>query len=642
MGMPASCLCCIAATALWAGPADAQAPLVELSLEDLGKVTVTSTAKREQRLADAPASLYVISADDIRRAGVTRLPEALRLAPNLQVAQVYGSGYAITARGFNANSANKLLVLIDGRSVYTPLFAGVFWDVQDVALEDVDRIEVSSGPGSTLWGVNAVNGVINIITRRAAATRGTLASVAVGTEERSALLRHGWSLGEQGAMRLYLKRTDLNHGETAAGTRVDDAGHMLQGGFRAGWTQGDHRFTLLGNAYRGNHGQPLPGSISLTGINFALDTIRLSGINLLGRWQRPLAGGDLSVQAYVDRTVRVTPPTFDETLHIADLEVQYTLRPAPAHTLVLGFNHRRSEDAVGHGTPQFAFLPAQLNQSWTSLYAQDEIALADSLRLTLGARAERNDYTGHEFLPNLRLAWKPAAGQLLWASAARTVRAPSRLDRDVYVPAQPPFLLDSGAGSFRSESADVVELGYRGQPLPALTLSATAFHADYDHLRTQELRLNPTKVFYGNGMRGRVSGLEAWGSLQATPWLRLHGGLTLLKPRLALKPGSIDSGDSVAVAEGAMPRRQWQLRAAFNLPRSAELDLMLRHASALARPDVPAYTAVDLRVGMPLTPDVDIALTARNLTGGHGEFTAVQTRNEFGRSVLLQLRTRFD
>jgi iron complex outermembrane recepter protein len=642
MGKPASRTCCIAAAALWIGSAGAQPALVELSLEDLGQVTVTSTAKREQRLADAPASLYVISADDIRRAGVTRLPEALRLAPNLQVAQAYGSAYAITARGFNANSANKLLVLIDGRSVYTPLFAGVFWDAQDLALEDVERIEVSSGPGSTLWGVNAVNGVINIITRRAAATRGTLASVAVGNQERSAVLRHGWSLGEQGAMRLYVKRSDMAHGETAAGSRVEDAGHLLQGGFRAGWTQGEHRFTLLGNAYRGNHGQPLPGSIALTGINFALDTIRLSGINLLARWLRPLGSGELSVQGYVDRTVRVTPPTFDETLHIADLEVQLTLRPAPAHTLVLGFNHRRSEDAVGHGTAQFAFLPTQLNQSWTSLYAQDEIALADSLRLTLGARAERNDYTGSEFLPNLRLAWKPAPGQLLWASAARTVRAPSRLDRDVYVPAQPPFLLDSSAGSFRAETAEVVELGYRGQPLPALTLSATAFHADYDHLRTQELRLNPTKVFYGNGMRGRVSGLEAWGSLQAAPWLRLHAGLTLLKPRLALKPGSIDSGDSVAVAEGAMPRRQWQLRAAFNLPRSAELDLMLRHASALAKPDVPAYTAVDLRLGAPLAPGVDVALTARNLTGSHGEFTPVQTRNEFGRSVLLQLSKRFD
>lgn len=641
MGLSPGRPCCVAAAVLWAGAASAQAPLVALSLEELGHVTITSAAKREQRLADVPTSLFVINADDIRRAGVTRLPEALRLAPNLHVAQVSNDGYAITARGFNANSANKLLVLIDGRSVYTPLFAGVFWDVQDVALEDVERIEVSSGPGSTLWGVNAVNGVINIITRSATATRGTLVAAAAGNRERSALLRHGWALGDEGAMRLYLKRTDQNPTETAAGTRVDDSGHLLRAGFRADLGRaGSDRVTLQGNAYRGDHGQPLPGSISLTGINFALDTIRVSGANLLARWERPLGSGALSVQGYVDRTVRANPPTFDETLEIADLEVQYTLRPMTGHTLVLGANHRRSQDVVGHGAPEFAFLPERLSQSWTSLYAQDEIALTAGLRLTLGARIERNDYTGNEFLPNLRLAWTPAPGHMGWASAARTVRAPSRLDRDIYVPAQPPFLLNGGPG-FRAETADVLELGYRGQPLQALTLSATAFHGSYNHLRTSELAPSRTSVFFGNGMRGRVSGMEAWASLQAAPWLRLHGGLTLLRPRLQLKPGSVDNGNSVATAEGAMPRRTWRLRAAFNLPRDAELDVVLRHVSALNTPEVPAYTAVDLRLGQRVSADVDIALTAQNLSGSHSEFSPAQTRSEFGRGVQLQMRMRF-
>ncbi|KQV61246.1 hypothetical protein ASC95_04860 [Pelomonas sp. Root1217] len=625
---------------MWAGPAVSQAPLVDLSLEELGNVTITSTAKREQRLGDAAASLYVITADDVHRAGVTRLPEALRLAPNLHVAEVYSGAYAISARGFNANSANKLLVLIDGRSVYTPLFAGVFWDVQDVALEDIDRIEVSSGPGSTLWGVNAVNGVINIITRSAAATRGTLASAVAGSRQRAAVLRHGWALGDGGSMRLYVKHTANDHTETAAGARVEDAGHMLRGGFRADWGRNDDRVTLQGNVYRGNHGQPLPGSINITGVKFALDTISLSGANLLARWERPVGGGELSVQGYLDRTVRVTPPTFDETLEMADFEVQYALRPAPEHTVVLGLNHRRSQGRVGHGAPQFAFLPERLNQAWTSLYAQDEVALNPALRLTLGARVERNDYTGNEFLPNLRLAWKPSPGQLWWASAAHTVRAPSRLDRDIYIPAQPPFILNGGP-AFRAETANVLELGYRGQPLPAVTLSATAFHGDYDHLHTQELAPSGTSVYFGNGMQGRVSGLEAWGSLQAAPRLRLHGGVTLLRPHLQLKPGSIDTAGSVAAAEGAMPRQMWRLRAAFNLPRDTELDLMLRHVSALRAPDVPAYTAVDLRLGGRVGRDIDVALVAQNLLGSHGEFTAVQTRTEFGRNLMLQLRKRF-
>ncbi len=648
MALSRSGPCCVVAAALSAvlaaDPAVARSPLVDLSLEELSNVTITSTAKREQRLAEAPASLFVITADDIRRSGFTRLPEVLRLAPNLQVAQAYNGGYAISARGFNGNSANKLLVLIDGRSVYTPLFAGVFWDAQDVALEDVERIEVSSGPGSTLWGVNAVNGVINIITRSAADTQGTLASAAVGEHDRSVLLRHGLALGGGaggGNLRLYLKRSDNGHTETTAGSRVDDAGHLLQGGFRADWGRSGDGFMLQGNAYRGNHGQPLPGSISLSGVHFALDTIRLSGANLLARWERRLGGGDLRLQGYLDRTVRVTPPTFDEGLTIGDLELQYTLRPTPAHNVVLGANHRRSRDHVGHGAPEFAFLPARLNQAWTSLFAQDEIALAEGLRLTLGTRVERNDYTGSEVLPNVRLAWQPAPGQLWWASAARTVRAPSRLDRDAYVPAQPPFLLGGGPG-FRAETADVLELGYRGQPLAALTLSATLFHGDYDHLRTQELAPSRTSVYYGNGMQGRVSGLESWAVVQAAPWLRLHGGLTLLRPSLHLRPGSIDTADSVSVTEGAMPRQAWQLRAAFNLPREAELDVMLRHVGALASPAVPAYTAVDLRLGGRLGPDTEVALSGRNLLDrGHAEFTPLETRSEIGRQLLLQLRTRF-
>ncbi|MBV8036133.1 TonB-dependent siderophore receptor [Roseateles sp.] len=622
-------------------PARAQSSLVYLSLEELGNVTITSAARREQHLADAPASIFVITADDIRRSGATRLPEALRLAPNLQVSEVYAGGYNITARGFNANSANKLLVLIDGRSVYSPLFAGVFWDVQDVVLEDVERIEVASGPGSTLWGVNAVNGVINVITRSAADTQGTLASVSGGRRERSAALRHGLGLPGGGALRLYVKRSDLSATETAAGAPVADAGHMLQGGLRADWGGTGDRFTVVGNAYRGNHGQPKPGTIVINGASFALDTIRLSGANLLARWETTLAGGELSVQGYLDRTARVTPPFFDDTLTTADVELQYTLRPARGHTLVLGGELRRSRDRVEHGSPMFAILPERLNQAWSSLFAQDEIALTDELQLTLGARVERNDYTGSEFLPSLRLAWKPSRDHLWWASVTDTVRAPSRFDRDVYIPDRPPYLLGGGP-DFRSETARVLELGYRGQVLPAVTLSATAFHADYDQLRTQELAASRTSLYFGNGMKGRVSGVEAWGIVQAAPWLRLYGGIALLHPNMALKPGSHDTGGSVAATEGAMPRRQWQLRAAFDLPRETALDLMLRRVGELAAPAVPAYTTADLRLASRLGADTEIALLCQNLFDrAHGEFTAVETRTQLRRNLMLQLHMRY-
>jgi iron complex outermembrane receptor protein len=634
---------CVAALAACAAPwaAAAQSSLVDLSLEELSHVVITSAAKREQRLADVPNSLFVITAEDIRRSGFARLPEVLRLAPNLHVAQVYNSGYAVSARGFNANGANKLLVLIDGRSVYTPLFGGVFWDALDVALEDVERIEVVSGPGSTLWGVNAVNGVINIITKNAAATRGTLTAATLGARERSATLRHGLALGDGGNLRFYVKHTEQRHTETAAGLRVDDAGHLTQAGWRADWGGPGGRLTVQGNAYRGRHGQPEPGSIHVDGVDFDLDDIRLSGANVLARWDTTVGGGQLSLQGYLDHTERVTPPSFDERLTLADIEAQYTLRPAPAHTVVVGASHRRSRDRVGHGAPEFAFLPARISQAWTSVFAQDEIQLNERLRLTLGARLERNSYTGNELLPNARLAWQPDPAHLWWAAVARTVRAPSRLDRDAYIPAEPPFLLYGGP-QFRAETADVLELGYRGRPMPAVVLSATAFQGDYDHLRTQELAPSNTQVFFGNGMRGRVRGLEAWGSWQANPWLRLHAGMTLLQPRLSLKPGSRDTGDSVAVAEGAMPRRIVKLRAAVDLPRDAELDLMLRHVGALSAPTVPAYTALDLRLGWQFGTGTELALVGHNLQNrGHGEFTDLATRSDIGRSLLLQWRMRF-
>jgi len=651
MGVSPTRPCRIAAVALPAllatGPAMAQADLVNLSLEELGNVVITSTAKREQRLGDAPASVFVITADDIRRSGATRLPEALRMAPNLQVAQVTTNDYAISARGFNSQSANKLLVLIDGRSVYTPLFGGVFWDVQDLPMENIERIEVVSGPGSTVWGVNAVNGVVNVITRSAAQTPGTRVSAGAGNRERLAALSHGLALPNGGGLRLHLKHTELRPTETANGTPVDDAGHMTQAGFRADWGGSGDRVTLLGNAYRGRRGQPLPGTVAVAGSRFQLGAISLSGANLLARWERPLPEGMLSAQAYFDRTAREVPPTFDETLEIADLEVQYTRRPVPEHQLTFGANYRRSRDHVDNNTPSFAFLPKRLNQTWPSLFAQDEIMLAPGLHLTLGTRVERNDYTGTEILPNLRLAWKASPRHLWWTSLARTVRAPSRLDRDIYAPAEPPFVL-AGGPNFQAETAKVVELGYRGQPLDALTLSATVFHADYDRLRTQNLAASRTSVFFGNGMYGKLDGIETWGSLQASPALRLHAGFTRLWPRMRLRPGVIDTAFTLAATEGAMPRHQAQLRAAFDLPRDAELDLLLRHVSRLIVPDrtafgeVPAYTAVDLRLGARLGAATELTLTAQNLFDrGHGEFAKVATRSEFGRGVLLHVRSRF-
>jgi len=639
MSAPRACLCALLVAA--GARAEQKAPpLVQLGLEDLMNIEVMSVSKRPERLSDAAASIYVITGDEIRRSGATTLPEALRLAPNLQVAQVSAYGYAITARGFNNTSGNKLLVLIDGRSVYTPLFSGVFWDAQDVLLEDIERIEVISGPGGTLWGVNAVNGVINIITRPAAHTQGGVAAADSGNRGADAALRYGGSLSDGGAFRAYAKYATRNHTLTPSGEAKTDAWHKVFGGARADWSRARDQLTLFGNAYKGAEGQPLPGAIAISGVSLPLDTVPIAGVNLLGSWKR-VFGNDssLTVQAYYDRTERTVPPTFAERLDLADLQFQHSLRWGGRHAVAWGAEYRRSKDRLVNST-YFAFLPARVSQQWASLFAQDEIALLKRLRLTLGARIERNDYTGTEFLPNVRLAWKLAPAQLLWTAASRTVRAPSRLDRDAFVPGQPPFLL-TGGPDVRSEVAKVLEIGYRGQPWQAASLSLTAFHADYDHLRTQEIAPSRRSVFFGNGMEGTMRGAETWLTQQASPRWRLSAGFTAMQEQLRLKPGSNDA-NAVIGQRGRDPARSWRLRSSLDLPHHGEFDISARRVAALSSPYVPSYSAVDVRYGWTPSPKWELSLAAQNVTGrGHSEFTNVSTRSELRRSVLFRALTRF-
>ena len=612
--------------------------LSDLSLEELSNIQITSASKRAQRLSDAASSVFVITSADIRRSGATSLAEALRLAPNLQVARASASEYAISARGSNSSSANKLLVLIDGRAVYTPLFAGVFWDVQNVPLEDIDRIEVISGPGGTLWGVNAVNGVINVITRPAESSQGKLLAVDAGTQDTRVSARYGGRSEGGVAYRLYASRADLRHTETATRSVVSDTTHHTQAGFRADWTQRADSFSLMGDVYTGRREQPLPGTIAISGVKLDLGTISVSGANLVGRWERRLDGGAaVTLQAYYDRTERTVPPTFADKLDVVDAQLQYSARAMGIHTPTWGAEYRYGLDRVTNST-YVAFLPERLNQKWISLFAQDEIALREDLRLTIGARAEHNDYTGTEFLPTARLAWKWAPKELLWMSASRAVRAPSRLDRDTFVPGQPPFLLRGGP-EFSAETAISYELGYRGQVTADLTVSATAFHASYDRLRTQEVDPSFTYVFFANGMEGSTSGLEIWGSYQGTQTWRVQGGFSRLWQDMRLKPGSNDE-QAVAAAEGANPAQMWSVRSMHEI-YGTELDLTLRHVSALSAPDVPSYTALDLRFGWHLRPGLDFSVGGLNLLwSGHGEFTDLSTRSYFRPAVFAKLEWR--
>lgn len=603
------------------------ANLADLSLEELGNIEVTSVSRRAERLADAPASIYVITGEDIRRAGVNSLPEALRLAPNLLVARTNANSYAVSARGFNNAVGNKLLVLIDGRTIYTPLFSGVFWDAQEVMLEDVERIEVISGPGATLWGANAVNGVINVITRAARDTEGGLLTAGAGNREYGGAFRYGGKFGADGHYRVYGRGFEQQNTERANGTSVADGWNKGQAGFRADWGGTSRNFTLQGDAYSGDLEQVAPGKT------------KIEGINLLGRWNQQLASGsDLRVQAYYDRVVRDQPGSFREELDTLDFELQYAVKPARKQRLLWGAGYRHASDRVQNSSA-LAFLPAHRNLSWANLFVQDEIALGDGWDLTVGAKVERNVYTGAEFLPSARLSWKPSANQLVWGALSRAVRAPSRLDRDFFVPGAPPFQI-AGGPSFQSEISKVMEIGYRAEPMSALSYSITAFHHIHDHLRSLELRPGGSIVF-DNQIEGTTNGIETWGTYQATRAWRLSGGLMMLKQHLRLKPGSTDIGGVNALEND--PNHQWMLRSTVDITPRHEFDVMVRRVGGLPNPAVPSYTAVDARLGWRPSREFEMSLTLQNLFDSeHVEFGAAPGRSGFVRGLFLKLlwRTR--
>jgi iron complex outermembrane receptor protein len=595
--------------------------LADLSLEQLGRINVSSVSRRQERLLHASASVYVVTAEDIRRSGARTLPEALRLAPNLQVARTSAGQWAISARGFNNAIGNKLLVLIDGRTIYSPLFSGVFWDAQDVMLEDVLQIEVISGPGGTLWGANAVNGVINITTRPAADTQGALVALASGNDRRDGAVRWGGKIGDA-AVRIYGMGLERDDTTKAGGAAIADSARKQQVGWRVDWGRSRDDFTLQGDSYRGGSAPGTPVSPLL------------SGSNVLARWTRQLGdGASWRLQAYFDHSRRDEPLTFRDEMNVFDVEWQHNLAPLGDHRLMWGAGRRDARDRTDTSL-LVTFNPAQRRLSWTNVFARDEITLGHDLQATVGAKMERNVYTGWEFLPSARLSWTPSEQQLGWVALSRAVRAPARLDREFFFPGRPPFFIIGGP-NFESEIAKVLELGWRAQPTPALSYSVTLFHHRYDRLRSGA----PAPAMVQNMIEGSTEGVEAWGHWQVTSNWRLSAGLNELREHLRVAAGSPDPVGPSAL--GNDPRHQWQLRSSLNLARGHELDVGVRHVGALPQPAVPAYTAVDARWGWHVSPAVEVSLTLQNLFDrNHIEFGDLAAASQSRRAGWLKLLWR--
>lgn len=621
--------------------------LKKLNIEQLMDIDVTSVARHPEKLLAAPSAIQVVTGDEIRRSGASNIPEALRLADNLEVAQKGSHDWGISARGFNTDLANKLLVMIDGRTVYTPLFSGVFWDVQDYLLEDIDRLEVISGPGGTLWGANAVNGVINITTKSARDTQGLYVEGGGGTELRDfGGVRYGGTLAPDVYFRVYGKYSDRGGAVLANGSDASDAWNIGQGGFRIDAAASpQNNLTLQGDIYGGNEDVPTGGGA------------KVGGGNILGRWAHDFSdGSNTSLQLYYDRTHLADPKPksgslpagiLTDDLDTYDLDFQHRFRLGGRNGIVWGLGYRYTDDTV-QPAPTLAFVPPHLDQNLFSGFVQDEIKLLDDLFFTLGTKIERNDYTGWEEEPSGRLKFNLTPRQMLWAAVSRAVRTPSRIDRDLREPTGlpapfPQSILDGGA-DFVSETVIACELGYRAQLGSKIATSLSTFYNDYDHVRstTPGRPGFPTFGFplvFQNNLEGDTYGFEFTASCQVLDWWRLHGGYDLLREHLRIKPGQVDFSD--ALNETADPEQQWSLRSSMDLPQNAELDAALRWVDTLHNNNgphvgtVPSYYELDVRLGWHVTKNLELSAVGQNLLHNHHPEYGFPgpTREEIQRSV---------
>ena len=647
-------------------------PLTELTLEELMNVEVTLPSRRPEALARASAAVTIITQDDIRRSGVTNIPDALRLAPGVQVAEATASQWFIGIRGFASRLTRSLLVMMDGRSLYTPLYAGTYWEVQNTFLEDIDRIEVVRGPGGALWGPNAFNGVINVVTRSARETQGMLATAGGGTEERAfARARYGGQVGDDLYYRIYGLYFDRAAFPTTDGAPGVDDWSQGQGGFRLDWEPtSDDAVTLQGDLYDGSIGQRTPIiSYEPPFVSFTDRAVDVSGGNVLGRWNRRLGeGSDLALQLYWDHTFR-RDPTFREQRDTFDVELQHRIQLPWRQELLWGGEYRVSADSTA-GIPTLQLDPADETLHLVSGFVQDDVwLLPDRLRLTVGSRFDSTTYSDFDYEPNASLAWYPAPRHALWGSVSRAVRTPSRIETGLFLTGQPINLerpanvacLPSAArcvypqitgnDDFESETILAYQLGYRVQPESWLFLDVATFYNEYDHLQTLEQRapfdqdtppLPHTLVplLFTNRMHGQSFGVEIGATALPRSWLRLSAVYSYLEIDLHSDPGGADASNATAV-EDASPHHQVTAQGAIELPWQAELDLVFRYVDRLqvGAQVVPAYATFDVRLAKVFANALEVALVGQNL--GQATHREAFPGQEVPRGMYGQLRWRY-
>jgi iron complex outermembrane receptor protein len=635
-----------------------QSGLAEASLEQLLDIQVTTVSKKEQKLARTAAAVFVLGAEEIRRSGALTLPDLLRLVPGVQVAQIDANAWAIAIRGFNSRYSNKVLVLVDGRAVYNAAFSGVYWDQVDLPLEDIERIEVIRGPGATVWGANAVNGVINVITRPAKATLGGLATATLGSgPEAQGLLRYGGQAGTRGAFRTFAKYSRFGDRQLADGLAGADGWSRMHGGFRSDWELGRSDGLTVQGDWFGNRGSQSRSSGFLGAMPAPafVEKLSIDGGDLVGRWKHSSAGGaETSIQAYYDTYRRFDLGT-KETTGAADLDVQHHFVPHGTHDLVAGGGFRAVRSTVRTSATVSMAQSARTDPLY-SAFLQDEIRLARELWLTVGSKFEHNSYTGFEYEPSARLAWTPGLRTEIWAAASRAIRQPARVEDGIRVelsttPADANTVVDvrlHGNANFRSEELRDFEAGYRAQWTQKLSLDASAYLSFYRRLSTMEkqaprVTIGPLGVrieqllLYGNMGNGRDYGGEVSLNWAVNGRWRMAASYAVLRQNLTLAP---DSTDYLTLnAWQTNPGNQVGLRSEVNLWRNLEWDQTLAWVQRLENAKAPGYVRVDSRLGWRLGESTQFSLVGQNLVNrGYAEFPAspglvstTTTRKVFGR-----------
>jgi len=640
--------------------------LTELSLEDLMNIEVVSVSKKAQKLSNAAAAIFVITQEDIRRSGVNSIPEALRMVPGLQVAQIDANKWAIGSRGFGTRFTNKLLVLMDGRTIYTPLYSGVFWDAQDTVLEDIDRIEVIRGPGATMWGANAVNGVINIITKKASETQGTLMSGGIGTEEQAfGTVRYGGKIDEDSHYRIYAKYLNRDDSIERNGNDAADEGDMVRAGIRLDWKDS---LTLLGEIFEGDSGDTI-NTVSLTPpyTQPLKEDIDTSGGFVLLRWKKTMSdSSDVSVQFYYDR-FEYNFALLGTEVDTFDVDVQHRFSLGNHQEIIWGLGYRYIQDDIKN-TMMLSLTPDSDEYDLVNAFIQDEISFLDKkLCLTIGSKFEHNDFTGFEIQPSIRALWAPMDQYSVWASVSRAVRTPNRVENglQIDVSALPPgSLLPAfpGAGiirilgdrDFDSEDLLAFELGCRSWFMDSVAIDFAVYYNIYDNLRdgfsgvpfVDMSVFPPVLILPGivdNNMEGETFGVELAVDYRPFEWWKLKAAYTYLHIDLNTKGGSTIGQEESE--EGSSPHNQISLRSTMDLNRHLELDLQARYVDNLSAQDVDSYIAVDARLAWKPTNKMEMAVVGKNLFDrSHPEFEPQflpTTPTEVERSVYFKITLFF-